>query len=250
MKRHVRVIAATSNTDARKIEDLEFLNDEGLHVSLELLKVGPEFIESAYDEALCIPGLVNNAIQAEKEGVDALVIESMGDTGLVACREMVSIPVIGLSETSLPIAKNLGYKFSLIAVAKRQCILLEKIVRQYGIGSELVSTHYLNLKPLEIRDSQKVNDALFEAALKAINMDNADTLLLGGSYFIGRAVPLKKRLLAIGKDILIIDPLPTAIRYAKFIVDCGYAHNKSIYIKPGFKKVFGFEEICQGNYLE
>lgn len=249
MQTHVRVIAATSNKNARKLEDLKLFENEELKISLALLEVGPEFIESAFDEALCIPGLVSNAIQAEKEGVDALVIESMGDTGLTPCREMVSIPVIGLSETVLPIAKNFGCKLSLIAVAKRQCLLLEKLARQYGIGSELVSTHYLQFKPLDIRDNQKVAEALWEIALFAIEYHHADTLILGGSYFIGHALPLRKRLLTQHKEILVIDPLPTAIRYAKFIADCGYTHNSSIYIKPSEKKVPGFEQIVKWNYL-
>ncbi|MCP4321048.1 MAG: hydrogenase expression protein HupH, partial [Alteromonadales bacterium] len=43
---------------------------------------------------------IKQAIKAERAGADAIIIDCMGDPGLNACREAVSIPVIGPCQTA------------------------------------------------------------------------------------------------------------------------------------------------------
>ncbi|MFT2622188.1 aspartate/glutamate racemase family protein, partial [Escherichia coli] len=51
-------------------------------------RMGPASIESHYDEALAVPGLLQEIEQGEREGVDAYVIACFGDPGLSAAREL------------------------------------------------------------------------------------------------------------------------------------------------------------------
>ena len=50
------------------------------------IKQGPASIESAVDEVLAAPGVVDSAIKAEEDGVQAVVIDCMLDPGLDAAR--------------------------------------------------------------------------------------------------------------------------------------------------------------------
>ncbi|MER2223000.1 MAG: aspartate/glutamate racemase family protein, partial [Rhodococcus sp. (in: high G+C Gram-positive bacteria)] len=50
--------------------------------------MGPASIESHYDEALSVPGILTEIASGEKNGVDGYVIACFGDPGLDAAREL------------------------------------------------------------------------------------------------------------------------------------------------------------------
>ncbi|MFN7038414.1 MAG: aspartate/glutamate racemase family protein [Alphaproteobacteria bacterium] len=240
MKTHIRVIVASTEDKARQIEDLKPYCNKETEVSLAKIETGPTCIESYFDESLCVPGLIKATLEAERDKVDAIVIESMGDTGIKSCREVTSIPIIGLGQTAFSIARNFGSKFSLITVAQKQATMLEEVIENYGFNNSLQSIRNIDLRPLDIKDNQAVEKLLFKAAKDIIEVDNCSTIILAGSYFIGREKNLKQSLLKSGYHPLIIDPLPTAIRYAKFISECGYTQNKMIYNAPPYKEIIGY----------
>jgi Asp/Glu/hydantoin racemase len=49
-------------------------------------QIGPQSIESHYDEALSVPGVLQAVQRGEREGVDGYVIACFGDPGLDAAR--------------------------------------------------------------------------------------------------------------------------------------------------------------------
>src|SRR3982750_1764322 len=60
--------------------------------------MGPASIEGYYDEAMSVPGILNEIRKGEAEGVDGYVIACFGDPGLYAAREAARGPVIGVAE--------------------------------------------------------------------------------------------------------------------------------------------------------
>ena len=52
--------------------------------------MGPASIESHYDEALAVPGILAEIARGEAEGVDGYVIACFGDPGLEAARELAA----------------------------------------------------------------------------------------------------------------------------------------------------------------
>uniref|UniRef100_UPI002454E017 aspartate/glutamate racemase family protein n=1 Tax=Nocardia neocaledoniensis TaxID=236511 RepID=UPI002454E017 len=64
-------------------------------------EMGPASIESHYDEAMSVPGLLAAIRRGEAEGVDGYVIACFGDPGLDAATEQAPGPVIGIAEAAL-----------------------------------------------------------------------------------------------------------------------------------------------------
>ena len=60
--------------------------------------MGPASIESHYDEALSVPGILTEIASGEKTGVDGYVIACVGDPGLDAARELARGPVVAIAE--------------------------------------------------------------------------------------------------------------------------------------------------------
>jgi Asp/Glu/hydantoin racemase len=233
----IRVIfPGPSNPDKpfRQLVDLLPYQDQGVKLSLSHNSMGPLHGQTDIEHSLARAGMAMAAVAAEKEGVDAIVIESMGDTGLLECREAVSIPVVGLSDSAVRVAQMLGRKFGLITAGKWHGYALERIWKSYEIYSQYVGFQALNLQPFT--DFADSNEAFNQAMLSAIDNlmeKDADTILFGGSYFIGKEKDLSRLLSAEKyKDLLVIDPLPLAIRFARMLVDAKLSHSKRIYANP------------------
>ena len=87
-------------------------------VSVANITQGPRSIESEYEEAMAVPGIVALAQAAEKDGCNAVISDCFGDPGVRASREVVDIPVIGPAEASFLLAASLGHRFSVVTVLK------------------------------------------------------------------------------------------------------------------------------------
>lgn len=218
----------------RQLADLLPYQDLGVELSLSHNSIGPIHGQSDIEHSLARAGMVLAAIEAEKEGVDAIVIESMGDTGLFESREAVTIPVVGLSDSSVRVAQMLGRKFGLITAGKWHGYTLERLWKSYEIFSQYVGFQALNAQPFT--DFAESDDGLNNAIVSAIDKlmeQDADTILFGGSYFIGKEETVSNLLSDEKyKDLVVIDPLPLAIRFARMLADAKLSHSKRIYAAP------------------
>ena len=86
----------------------------GTEISVDCIKRGPDELDCHTDEAFAAPELVKMAIQAERDGFDAIVIYCFSDVGLDACRENVRIPMIAPGETTLAVAQTLCSRFVVV----------------------------------------------------------------------------------------------------------------------------------------
>ncbi|MGY9032866.1 MAG: aspartate/glutamate racemase family protein, partial [Rhodobacterales bacterium] len=68
----------------RDAEAIDALAPDGVVLSQVTLERGPASVESAVDEVLAGPGVVDAACRAEADGVDAVVIDCMLDPALEA----------------------------------------------------------------------------------------------------------------------------------------------------------------------
>src|SRR5699024_234828 len=113
-------------------KDVARRDTEILTVSPEM---GPESIESYYDEYLSVPGVLDEIKKGEDEGADAFVIACYDDPGLNAARELTDRPVIGIVEASLYMASMLAARFSIVTVPSRMSTIKENLVSHYGMDS-------------------------------------------------------------------------------------------------------------------
>ncbi len=81
--------------------------------------MGPPSIESHYDDALAVPGLLAEIAAGERDGFDGYVIACFGDPGLYAAREIARGPVIGIAEAAMHAASVLAPGFSVVTTLSR-----------------------------------------------------------------------------------------------------------------------------------
>src|SRR3546814_13585241 len=84
---------------------------------------------------------------AEQEGFDAVVIDTMSDSGMAALRSVLSIPVIGPGKASMLYAPTLGAKFSVLAQWKPALPRYRKVIRDYGFERQCASVRSFAVEP-------------------------------------------------------------------------------------------------------
>jgi allantoin racemase len=208
---------------------------DGCKVTNAQITQGPASIESAVDEVLAAPGVVDAAIKAEADGAQAIVIDCMLDPGLDAAREAVSIPVIGCGEAAM---RSVGAKFAVVTVLQRQERAFADLARKYGLADRMTETIGIGVPVLALEtDRETALAATIEGSKKAV-IGGATSIVFGCTGMLGFGDEVRAALDA----IKVIDPLPNAIAFAHAAVQSGEKTDKTIYPYPEAKAIAGFDE--------
>jgi len=242
MRKTIRIVTPIVTKGFRKTDDFKALEDGGIEISHVGIDRGPGSIECELDEALAIPDTVAKIIEAEQDGIDAVVIDCMGDPGLKAGRECVSMPVFGPAETSMHLASMLGHRFTVLTVLERLRPFFETLAMTYGVGGNMASVRAVDVPVLELEeDLERVSTLLTEQGRLAVVEDHADVLIFGCTGMLGCAEAVREGLLAQGIDVPVIDPVPATVQIAAGIVRAGLAHSKRTYGMPPVKAIVGYD---------
>lgn len=96
---------------------------------------------------------IRNAVQAEKEGYDAVAVTHFQDPGLSEAKSAVGIPVLGLGETTLHFACTLGRKLGLVTINPAFIPWHEDQVIKYGMQQRIAGVRAVDASVLEYIDA-------------------------------------------------------------------------------------------------
>ena len=191
---------------------------------------GPDSMESAYDEAIAAPYILQQVVSAETEGCDAVVIDCAADPALRAAREISELPVVSAGEASYHAAMMVAGKFSVITVLPTTANEISDHLRMYGFSSRVASVRSANVPVLALEDEQEAEKHLYAAARKAIDEDGAQAIVLGCTGMMAMRDSLEKRL-----GVPVIEPYSAAIQFAASLVWMKLRQSRLSYIKGGQK---------------
>ena len=147
----------------------------------------PTAIESTTDAIMSTEAVLRDlAKHAASNGetvqnYDGMIVACFSRHPLIdALRESYDVPVIGIMEASLYVARMLGGRFGIVATAARSKIMQDDAIAAYGlthfyVGSE--ATH-LGVLELDSRPKEEVAKRVAHAS-RALVVKGADTILLG-----------------------------------------------------------------------
>jgi allantoin racemase len=207
-------------------------------VQLEVVNItkGPASIESGFDEMLAAPAIVEEVVRAEKEGCQGVFIDCFGDPGVVAAREMVSIPVVGAFQPAALAACALAGRWSVVTVLKNVVPMLRDLARRLGVEGNIASLRDIDTPVLELQDKNVFQSRLLAQIDKAVSEDGAEAVILGCTGMIGVARWLQGEMAARGKPVPVVDPTASALGYLQLLVRGGLAHSKTCYRTPPAKE--------------
>lgn len=242
MKSIVHIITPIITEGIRSLDDVApFLRDD-LEVRHSLIDKGPASIECHADEVLSVPGILEQAVKAEADGATAVIIDCMGDPGVAAARELLTIPVLGPGESCMHVASMIGHSFAFVTVLERLHPLIDSMVARYGLRDNYAAFRAIDIPVLEIEQRlSEVSKQLAEQSLRAIRENRAGAIILGCTGFLGCAEAIEARLAQEGLSAPVLDPIPLTLHLADALNKVSLTHSGVTYPPPLRKPLRGFD---------
>ncbi len=182
---------------------------EAARIEVLTAPFGVAYIETRF-EALIGAYAAAQLAAEHHASFDAVIIAAFGDPGVTALREVLPVPVTGLTEAALLAAQSLGQRISIIAISHRIQAWYREVVRAYGFESRLASIRSLE-QPLQRIDSVQHDHgpALQALVEQAVREDGADVIVLAGAPLAGLARGLQGRV-----TVPLVDGVDSAVRRA------------------------------------
>jgi allantoin racemase len=188
-------------------------------------------VDCYYEDLVFDMYIVEAGLRAEDEGYDAVVMDTVSDSGMYALRSRLRIPVIGPGLVSYVVGILLGKRFSIITMWDKWTHLYEKNLAVYGLSQKCASVRAVNIPPdveaLFAGKEEEMFEKLAAEAQKAIDEDGAGVILLGSTTMHQAGDYMAEHLAA-----PVVNPGPVAIKLTEALVQLGLTHSKVDFPSP------------------
>lgn len=222
------IIPVSTNKWNENVEaDYEKLKRPQTSIDIVHLKRGPEAIQSEYDEANVTPFILEEVTDSLRHPVDAIIIYCFSDPALSAAREISTVPVLGIGESSQLFAMGLADRVGILATVDQTIPKIRRKIAAKGFSGRFPSIHALNIPVLDYDHPEKVMNRALDVASVMVHQDRIEALILGcGSLF-----NIKERI----QDALslpVVAPGEVALKHAEMLVELNLSHSKKSFMMP------------------
>ena len=177
---------------------------------------GPQVIGSRAENAIAHHGVLDLAAR-HHTGCDAVVLGVSLDTGLLALRELLSIPVVGMTEAGLFGAALVATKIGVLTYGARMVPAYEELVKSHGFADRVAGVDSVELPPTAtFSDPQAVRRLSLEACARLIDGRGAEAIVMAGAAMAGLNETLQKEV-----AVPLVDGVACAVPLAEMLVRLG-----------------------------
>ncbi len=200
--------------------------------TLEVVNLEPDPADPlcAFEQGLHESLIVEMAMQAERDGWDAVFISCFGDPAVDAVRGRLGIPVVGGFQPAALTASLIASRWSIVTMRPEVFPAIRYLARKQGIEPSIIaSLREVGIVSVKDDDQKLIKAKLLEQAEKAIEEDGAEAIVIGCTGFAGFAPELAQRLAAKGKPVPVVDPVAAAIGCLQLMVRSGISQSAVTY---------------------
>jgi allantoin racemase len=128
--------------------------------------------------------MIRSALRAEEEGYDAVAVINTFDHGYYELREVIGIPVVFITESSMYLACQLAPTFSFVTHNEAMQLYIADLAKRYGVGERMVRGANLGLTYEDfpqLYDRPKDYIARFEETARDVIARGATILMVAGN---------------------------------------------------------------------
>lgn len=175
---------------------------------------GVASVEGFYDGALATLGVLKSVQECPAQ---AYLIACADDTGLDACREITSAPVLGIGEAAMHTATLLGAGFSVLTAQQKSVHILERNAHQYGFATHCRGVHAMKTPVLDLEKFLEPEwfPVLLERCRQILEQDESEVLVLGCAGLTILQQPLQQAL-----QIPVIDGVRAGLVLLEGLIRC------------------------------
>lgn len=211
---------------------------DGIEFEFRMCRMSAPVWDNYFDFALSDLATIEVGLSAERDGFDAVCIETITDGGLEALRSALRIPVLSAGQAAYHTALLLGRRFSVIVVWEGFRLAHERTLRLHGLSDRCASIRDLGFKPGDVDFANMFGDReeeyfalMVEVAKQAIEQDGADSIVLGSTTMYKA-----RQYLASHLPVPVIDPGTALYKQAETILALRLTHSPAAYPRAGVRK--------------
>ncbi|MBM3502467.1 MAG: hydrogenase expression protein HupH [Alphaproteobacteria bacterium] len=196
---------------------------------------GPTSFMSAHDWMLMDLAIFEAGLEAEKDGYDAVVIDTMSDSGMAPLRSMLKIPIVSPGRASMMFALLLGNKFAVLAQWEPSVLRIKKAVHEYGLSNQCAAVEHFDTPPDFANLLSGKEDKVFpkmKAAAERAMAKGAEVICLGSTTMHQAAEYLAGAL-----PIPVINPGPLTYKLVEAWLALKLSHSRKAYPAPLVPKI-------------
>ena len=143
----------------------------------------PAYISTPADVAVAsvkIPEAIASAVQQQEP--DGCIIACFGEPGLFQARQRFNFPIVGMAESSMLTAMQLGGNFAILTLGEHWPRMLYDLVKVYGVQDRCSGIERVQGTPQELMSNPKRAAELVTAAAEKCG---APVVIIGGAALAG-----------------------------------------------------------------
>jgi allantoin racemase len=213
----MRLLLLNPNTSAFVTERVAEQARRCAQPGTEIVAIGGEFgarvITTRTEQAIAEHATLD-ALAQHAQGCDAVVLAVSYDTALRAAREMLPIPVVGITEAALLTACMLGTRTGVVMFGRRVLPLYQEIALQHGMAPRIAGWRALESSaPYGGGDQAAVDELVLDAVADLVERDGCEVVVLAGAVMAGVPQRLQPR-----SDVPLLEGVSCAVSQAEMLV--------------------------------
>ncbi|MGN7862080.1 aspartate/glutamate racemase family protein [Microbacterium sp. 22303] len=236
----MRILIANVNTTEAMTDAIAEAARSAASPGTEIIGLTPDFgaesCEGNFESYLAAIAVMDKVVRYEGE-YDAVIQAGYGEHGREGLQELLTVPVVDITEAAASTAMYLGRSYSVVTTLDRTVPLIEDRLILAGLHDRCASVRSSGLGVLELEsDPERAVEAIAAEAQKAVEVDRAEVIVLG----CGGMAELKERVVELC-GVPVVDGVQAAVQVAESLVRLGLTTSKvRTYAPPRPKRVTGF----------
>lgn len=182
---------------------------------------GPASVESNYESYLSAVGVLD-AVQRHEGAFDAVVHAGFGEVGREALQDVLSVPVVDITEAAAHTACLLGRSYGVVTSLDRAVPAIHDRLLLAGLAGRCAGIRSVDLRVLELEAHPEVTAKAFvDRAQRLVEEDGAEVVVLGCAGMAGVREAVTGAL-----DVPVVDGVAAAARLAESLVALGLSTSK------------------------
>jgi len=199
---------------------------------------GAESVEGNFESYLAAIAVMQRVLSYDQP-YDAVIQAGYGEHGREGLQELLSVPVVDITEAAASVAMLLGHRYSVVTTLDRTVPLIEDRLKLAGLDARCASVRASGMPVLELeRDPVRAVEAVVQQAELSVRDDHAEVICLGCGGMAGLDAKIRER-----TGVPVVDGVSAAVALAESLVRLGLRTSKvRTYATPRRKQIVGWPE--------
>ncbi|MFZ3393142.1 aspartate/glutamate racemase family protein [Rhodococcus sp. 7Tela_A2] len=185
------------------------LAETGTRVIGITARAGPRMITNA----AALTDAATHTVDVAMEGIDlhhpvAIIVGAFGDPGVSELRSLTDIPVVGIGEAAVLAASKGGRRFAIATTTGELADSLCSLVARVDPSADFAGVMLTSTGPLALACAYEESVTELDAAVDEAAAAGAGAVVIGGGPLSAAA-----RVLSARSDVVIIEPVPSAVEW-------------------------------------